>query len=141
MQYDPQKAARVWQRVQQENGSDLSELLRLERSFGAACMRLARRASAKNAPLLQKLARQSHANAACIRAIFELRTGAPAPDRAAEPDSGKPEHALHRCIGLALRSMNAYESCGEPEYGKIFALMARGRAEDCRILLELLGAN
>ncbi len=146
--YDPQKAARVWQRVQAEQADakqtrkndNLQELIMNEWIAAATYLRLARQMQPKQAAVLQRLGTEEHAHAACLKGIYTLITGEKAVTRTPQPEVESPELTLRRCYGREMRSLKEYESrCDDPEYGHVFARLAEQEREHCRIVLELLG--
>lgn len=147
--YDPQKAARVWQRVQagqeeshQEKRSDnLQELIMNEWIAAATYLRLARQMPPKQAAVLQKLGSEEHAHAACLKGIYTLITGEKAVTRTPQPEVEAPELTLRRCYGREMRSLKEYESrMNDPEYGHVFARLADQERAHCRAVLELIGS-
>lgn len=143
--YDPQKAARVWQRVQgqpQEHPhEDLQALIMEQRHTAAIYLQLARQLPGREAAVLQRLNREEQTQAACLRGIYTLITGntpiVPAPPVVPEP----PEITLRKCYGREMRSLKEYEArSGDPEYGPVFARLADQEREHCRAVLELIGS-
>lgn len=147
--YDPQKAARVWQRVQgqqespkpEERRDDYQELVMNEALSAAACQQLARQMGQKDtAAALQRMAREERRHAACLRGMQVLVTGQRTELRLPQPETEPPERALRRCYAAALRSMRTYETrADDGEYGAVFAELARQEREHCCLILELLG--
>ena len=146
--YDPQKAARVWQRVQagQEDpkqarlNDNLQELIMNEWIAAATYLRLARQMQPKQAAVLQRLGTEEHAHAACLKGIYTLITGekplVPPPAVSDDPQ----EIMLRRCYGREMRCLSQYESrMGDPQYGHIFRSLARQEQEHCHKILEILG--
>ena len=147
--YDPQKAARVWQRVQ--NGQEetrqarlndsLQELIMNEWIAAATYLRLARKMQPKQAAVLQRLGSEEHAHAACLKGIYTLITGEKAVIRTPQPEVEAPELTLRKCYGREMRSLKEYESrSDDPEYGHVFERLARQEREHCRAVLELIGS-
>lgn len=150
--YDSQKAARVWQRVQAgqdtpreavraETLSDnLQELIMNEWTAAATYLRLARQMQPREAQVLQRLAREEHSHAACLKGIYHLITGNQAVIRSPKPENETPELTLRRCYGGEMRSLKEYESrSDDPQYGHVFARLAEQEREHCRAVLELIG--
>lgn len=142
--YDPQKAARVWQRVQgqqeatrQEPG--IQELVMNEMLTASACQRLALQMKGKEQQLRQ-LAKEEMSHGACLKGMYFLITGE-RPDIAAPQNPAEPaERLLRRCYGQMLRNLKVYESRREdPEYGHVYDRLARQEREHCAMVLELLG--
>lgn len=143
--YDPQKAARVWQRVQGQQEAprredNLQEMIMEERHTAAIYLQLTRQLPGKEASVLQRLHREEQTHAACLRGIFTLITGeapiVPTPPVAKEA----PELTLRKCYGREMRSLKEYEArMDDPEYGPVFARLAEQEREHCRAVLELIG--
>ena len=144
--YDPQAAARVWDRVQNATppAADAPAILNLieeELLDAAAYLRLSKKLPTPQATAARQMAQQEHAHAACLKGIYTLITGrkaiVPPPAIADDP----PDVVLRRCYGREMRCLAQYESRSDhPEYGQIFARMAQQEREHCRLLLELLGS-
>ena len=144
--YDPQKAARVWQRVhsaqpeaprQEEN---LKELIMNEWIAASTYARLARQLGQKEGQLLQRLSREEHAHGACLRGIYSLKTGEKCALKALKIENEPPELTLRRCYGMEMRSLKEYEAkCEDPEYGHVYAKLAEQEREHCVALLGIIG--
>lgn len=146
--FDQQKAARVWQRVQQAQPQgkqpghleELPELMMNEWEAAAAYRQLARQFQGKEGETYQSLARREQKHAACLRGMHSLITGEKYPLQKLQSVKEPPERILRRCYGIHLRARKAYESHAEdPEYGPVFAELARQERELCVTVLELLG--
>ena len=141
---DPQKAARVWQRVHPENNTQEQGLLSLiaqEWADATTYLQLSRKLTGKPAMLLRTLFEQEQAHAACLKGIYTLIMGE-APKVAALPiPQDNPETTLRRCYGREMQCLAQYEQrSNHPEYGKVFARLAQQEQEHCRIVLEILGS-
>ena len=146
--YDQQKAARVWQRVtareesvQEDCSGALPELIMNEWLAAATYLQLARQMQPKQAQVLQQLSREELAHASCLKGIYTLITGERAVTRSPQPEKESPERTLRKCYGLAMRSLKEYEAkSNDPQYGHVFAQLARQEREHCHRVLELLGS-
>ena len=145
--YDPQKAARVWQRVQSAQPElprpeeNLKELIFNEWTAAATYSRLARQLPQKEAAVLQRLSREEHGHGACLRGIYLLKTGEKCPVHTPEPETEPVEATLRRCYGLEMRSLKEYEvKTGDPEYGHVYARLADQEREHCMALLGVIGS-
>ena len=146
--YDPQKAARVWQRVQQQEPDrtenvrgNLQELIMNEWLNAATYLRLARQMGQREAVILQKLGREEQNHASCLRGIHKLITGEQSVARWPQPPADKPELTLRRCYASHMRSLKEYEKrSDDPEYGPVFARLAQQERDQCRTVLELIGS-
>lgn len=150
--FDPEKAARVWQRVQgkatpapEEKAPPcslgLSTLIAGEREDGEAYLTLSHRFRGKPSLILQKIAQQEQAHAACLRGMGAL-TGEKkhsAGSAAFRPEGT--EALLRRCYGRELQCIAAYEArTGDPQFGSVYAWLAAQEREHCCRILELLGS-
>ena len=96
--YDPQKAARVWQRVQGEKENreperredNLQELIMNEWVAAATYMQLARKMGQKEAAVLLNLAREEQNHLSCLKGIHTLITGEKCAVRAPKIQLGTP---------------------------------------------------
>ena len=144
--YDPQKAARVWQRVQAQKeeseprGSDLPGLIMSERMAAASYHQLSRMMQGRDGERLRQMAREEENHAACLTGMYSMITGEhPAVQR---PPVGREPAALmlrKSCSG-EMQSIKAYEArSSDPEYGPVFASMAAQEREHLRSVVEMLG--
>jgi rubrerythrin len=151
--YDPQQAQRVWQRVQagqdtaretakeEARNDNLQELIMNEWNAAATYLRLARQMGPGHAQVLQRLGREEHGHAACLKGIYHLITGRQAVTGSPKPEQESPELTLRKCYGREMRSLKEYEArMGDPEYGHVFAKLAEQEREHCRAVLELIGS-
>ena len=145
--YDPQKAARVWQRVQAarpepiQPEENLKELIMNEWIAAATYAHLAKQMSQSEAAVLQRLSREEHGHGACLRGIYNLKTGEKCPVPTPKPANESHEVTLRRCYGLEMRSLKEYESkSADPEYGHVYARLADQEREHCMALLAVIGS-
>ena len=144
--YDPQKAARVWQRVQgtepvqprpEEN---LKELIMNEWIAASTYAGLARQLGQKEGAVLQRLSREEHAHGACLRGIYQLKTGEKCALQIPKGTNESVEVTLRRCYGMEMRSLKEYEAkCEDPEYGHVYGRLAEQEREHCMALLGVIG--
>lgn len=148
MEYDEQKAARVWQRVQGERqeqppqrGDQLRGLIMEQLQLASAYLQLARLWPGRDGAVLMRLSREAKMQAVCLKGILSLTEGQSPAISIPQPQPSQPEAILRRCYGQELRLSKAYEARRtDPEYGPVFEKMtARGR-EHCVAVLELLGS-
>ena len=145
---DPELAARVWQRVrpgeepprEPAQKTALSALIAREQEQAELFRQLSARTTGQQG-LFALLFRQARGRAACLRGIELLRGGgghAPAP---AKPWEDRPMTAiLGSCYGRSLEAMAEYDvRADDPEYGAVFAGLAKQVREQCRTILEILG--
>lgn len=144
--YDPEKAARVWDRVRQQPAAGLDvqklpALINEERTDAALYLMLSRQFQGKHNLLLRQMAEQEQTHAACLKGIYTLVSGSRAAEYTPQPESAPVETMLRRCYGREMRSLAAYEArASDPEYGQVFSRLAAQEREHCRRLLELLGS-
>ena len=146
-EFDSQRAARVWQRVQGERqeqpapqGANFSALMMDQWQVSAQYLQLSRQLSGKEAAILLRLARESRAQAMCLKGISILSTGQAPMLRAVAVQPAPAEGLLRRCYGLEIRSLKAYENHrADTEYGSVFENLAQQKREHCCLLLELIG--
>ena len=147
-QIDQQKAARVWQRVQDskpapkpERLENLRELIMNEWEAAATDRNLARQLPQQEAAVLQRLSREEHHHGACLRGMYSLVTGEKCEVHNPVPRQEPVERTLRRCYGLEMRSLKEYEAHAEdPEYGHVFSRIAQQEREHCMTLLGLIGS-
>lgn len=143
--YDPEKAARVWQRVHASaaiapDGDSLLALITGEWADAATYLYLSRSRQGREAAALRRLFEEEQSHAACLKGIYTLSTGKKPIIHTVPPAKEPLETALRRCYGREMRSLAEYEArSADPEYGPVFARLAAQEREHCRIVLELLG--
>ena len=143
--YDPQKAARVWQRVQGQQEAphpegNLQEMIMEERHTAAIYLQLTRQLPGKEAATLQRLHREEQTHAMCLKGIYTLITGETPIVTIPPVVKENPEMTLRKCYGREMRSLKEYEArMNDPEYGSVFARLAEQEREHCRVVLELIG--
>ena len=135
--YDSEKAARVWQRVRNEEPVPV-ELSALP-GFAAAENELAEllRRLSRQYPAAGALSTECRRHATVIRGVCALGG---IPCRTAPFTGEIPRELLRSCYGKTLQLLREYEARREhPEYGCAFqALAEKKRAQAC-LLLELAG--
>lgn len=141
---DPQKAARVWQRVHPENSAQEQGLLSLiaqEWADATTYLQLSRKLSGRAATLLRSLFEQEQTHVACLKGIYTLTVGSHPKVAALPLPQESLEATLRRCYGREMQCLAQYEQRStHPEYGKVFARLAQQEQEHCRIILEILGS-
>lgn len=146
MEYDVQKEARVWQRVQEgkqtpsRQEEPLPALIREQQMLSSVYMQMARQRTGQSSTVLMGLARQARSQAACLRGIVLLSGGNHPQPSPVPMQSVAPEQLLNRCYGQELRLLREYENrCGDAQFGPAYTVMARRTREICCTLLELIG--
>ena len=148
MEFEGQKAARVWQRVQGQPEQPqncrccdhLQGLIMDQQQLTAMYLQLSRQISGRDGATLMRLARESKAQAACMRGVLAI-SGAQMPSCGPVPaQNGTMDAMLRRCYGQELRLMKEYENRkADAEYGPVFDRMAGRSREHCCALMELAG--
>ena len=141
--YDPEKAARVWGRVQGNTDTvsvGLQGLLTQAIADEKAYIALSRQIPGTAGQILQKLARQEQKHITCLKGICALVRGA-APEIPVTPTQVESvDAALRKCYRNALQSLSAYEGrISDPDYGAVFSILAQEKRQHCLQILSLLG--
>ena len=144
-QYDPNIAAKVWDRVQNTvvpvgDAQAVLTLIAEEMTDAATYARLSKRLPPPQAQIIRQISQQEQSHISCLKGIYTLITGekplVPPPAVADDP----PEIILRRCYGREMRCLSQYESrMSDPQYGHIFRSLARQEQEHCHRILEILG--
>ena len=144
--YDPNTAAKVWDRVRSTavppgDSQLILNLITEELQDSRTYQHLAKRLPPPYAAIIRQLSQQSQSQAACLKGIYTMITGRGAivPPPSVTDDSA--DIVLRRCYGRTMRALTQYESRQEdPQYGHIFRNLARQEQEHCHRILEILGA-
>ena len=146
--YDPEMAARVWQRVQGKVPAPdsvpavqgLQMLIAEEWSDAAAYLNLSRRFQGRDSNLLRRLSEESQSQAACLRGIHTMAAGKSPVIHTPPPAQESAETLLRRCYSRELGRFHEYEArSNDSGFGPVFARLAAQTREHCARLLELLG--
>lgn len=144
--YDPEKTARVWQRVRGEDAAapshqGLPALIAQEQTDASAYLLLSRRFQGKQSLVLRRMSEEAQAHAACLRGICTLVTGRHPDTKSAPLPQEGTEAILRRCYGRQMQRVAQYEArSADPEYGQVYARLAAQGWDRCRQILELLGS-
>ena len=142
--YDPEKAARVWQRVRSEMppvpDRQLQPVILLEQENAGTYLSLASRMPSKAGSRLRQLAAQNHDHIACLKGMCILQD-------VHVPNLTSPQQVqnafaagLRLCFRREMQCHAAYmERASDPEFGAVFAQLAADKRRQCRAILELLG--
>ena len=143
--YDPNTAAKVWDRVRSTpaataDAQAVLELIAQEMLDAATYSRLAQRLPPPQAVIARQIARQEQSHISCLKGVYTLITGqkpmVPKPAVTDDP----PDILLRRCYGREMRCLSQYEARQtDPQYGHIFRTLARQEQEHCHRILEILG--
>ena len=140
-QFDEELEQRVWQRVRgQSPQQSLQTLAAAERSSAAVYLMLSRMMQGRQKELLRQLYHREQNHSRYLNGISILRDGGALSARPSPPEGQKPENILRRCYAGSLKAAREYETLAQdPQYGGIFARMAREEQENCAMILEILG--
>lgn len=138
---DENMEKRVWQRV---HGTPvltgLPGLAAAEQNQAATYLALSRMAQGNHKNLLRQLYQRERGHSRCISGINRLLEGRRRQNEGPLPVIDRPETALRKCYAQTLRAMQAYGQMeADEEYGHIFKVLRQEEAENCRLLLEILG--
>ena len=143
--YDPEAAARVWQRVQgnasqNEDMNSLPAMIAGEWWDAATYLRLSRQFSGKEAGILRKMFEEEQSHAACLKGIYTLLTGQQLVTQTPPAQQERLSATLRRCYGREMQCLAQYEKWSDHrDYGPVFLRLAQQERAHCAALLELLG--
>ena len=141
---DSAKAARVWQRVQENNQPKEAGLLGMiahEWSDAATYLQLSRKFQGKQSAALRKMYEEEQSHTDCLKGLYTLITGTRPSVKAVPLASDNIEALLRQCYGREMQCLALYEQrTADPEYGQIFTRLAAQEKDHCRMILELLGS-
>lgn len=145
--YDPEMAARVWQRVRGEaeptpgHHASVRALLLAELEQGALLLQLSRQLQGGGKDIARRIYEENQTQGNVLRGICFCMTGQRPLLKTAPISSLNPENALRKCYAFSLRAVREYENrTADPEYGAAFAALAKVERAHCALLLELLGS-
>lgn len=151
--YDPQMAARVWQRVRNtapptqdpalpatQTAPQLSQMIAHELAAATTYRHLSRQFQGSAGTTLRRMETEERSHASCLRGMCELQNGACPSAQAPTAPKEAPLVTLRRCYQHELQSAAQYEQLSaDPQYGKVYASMAAQERNHSRLVLELLG--
>lgn len=130
---------KIWSRVQPGSGN-LQPLLAMATAESAVFGALLRQIPSAQSQL-RHLREEEQAHARCIRGIALLCGAGPLKAAVAPVKPERPEAALRRSYGNALRAARVYgERAGDPEYGPVFRWMAAREEEHCATIAQIMGS-
>ena len=145
-QFDEQKAARVWQRVQKKEApeplrKDTGTLIRAASEQAVLYRNLSRALAGKPGELLREYSRRQQRATDCLRGICRLSGITPPAVPGGKPVPEPPIRLLERCCHGERRLFAEYMSRVEdPDWGRVYERMAADAGERCCGLLEILGS-
>lgn len=143
--FDSQKVARVWSRVQGQTAESfdvqrLPELIAQELHDASIYLQLSRRFQGRDSVMLRQMAQQEQDHGACLKGLYTLVTGEQPKIPSVQTAQQDVGHLLRSCYGNQMHRLARYEArAGDAEYGHVFARMAAQEQEQCHRLLALLG--
>lgn len=141
--FDTELEQRVWKRVRGEEQPcpvSVQALAAAEQSEAAVYLMLSRQLQGREKAQLRKMFEEERSHAAILRGMNDLMSGKRIAARTAPPIPQTPELALRKSYGRKLQALMEYESrMDDPEYGAVFAQMARQEREHCTAILEIIG--
>lgn len=144
-QFDPQKAARVWNRVQNREPAeplrkDQAGLIRDISAQAARYRYLSRAIQGRFGERLREYYRQQQRTAECLKGICRLSGIQPPRDGGMSAPAEPPARMLEKCCREEQRLMEEYGNrLSDPEWGRVYGKMATEGADRCCGLLEILG--
>lgn len=114
----------------------------IARSWELAAMysQTARQVSGKDSALLRRLGEESQAQGACLKGIYQMRTGMKSQVCFAPTRQETLRTALRRSYGKELELMGQFDQRrDQAEYGHVYRCLAVQCREHCAVLLEVLG--
>lgn len=131
----------VWSRVrEQEAQPALQPLAVAERSAAAMYLMLSRMMQGRKKELLRQLYHREQIHCRYLCGISVARNGKNLSIRTGAPEVTTAENSLRRCYASTLQAMAHYRARSQdPEYGHLFERLAREEAENCAMILEILG--
>lgn len=145
-QFDADKAARVWQRVQNREApeplrKEPGALIRASAQQAAYYRHLSRALPGKYGERLREYVRQQQRAADCLKGICRLSGITPAAGPAGTVQAEAPIRMLEKCCHGERQLFSEYAArTADPEWGRVYGKMAAEAAERCCGLLEILGA-
>ena len=139
--FDETLEKRVWQRVHgMPDLSALPSLAAAEQNQAATYLALSRILQGNHKNLLRQLYQRERSHNHCIGGICRLTDGRSRTKEAPLPIIDRPETALRKCYAQTLKAMQAYRQLeNDAEYGHVFQVLSHEEAENCRLLLQILG--
>ena len=93
------------------------------------------------AQALNRMARESRAQLACLGGIRAMVTGEPPERTIPVPDTGTLSVRLKKAYVRGMRLLAACETHStDPEYGPVFQRLAARQQDHCRKILEIIGS-
>lgn len=153
--FDPEVAARVWQRVTKPaedfpmpplppaytppSDASLGECIACAVQAAGIYQRLSRQLSGRDGALLRKMAAQKQQQVACLKGLCAIRGGCTIP-RMQPVGNRAPQALLRRCYNWETQLLSLCQARREePSHGHIYSHLARQQQELCVQLLALLG--
>ena len=131
---------RVWKRVQGQGGDSIGQLLTEEAELAAIYHRLSGQLPQHKKSLFSLTeAAQRHRH--CLQGILRLSQGKSHQPPSLPPRQETQQGLLCKAYNLLTKTANTcLRLSQEPEYGSVFAQIAKQKQEQSLLLLEILGA-
>ena len=145
-QFDREKAARVWQRVQNRETpepmrKEPGALIRVAAEQAAYYRNLSRALPGKYGERLREYGHQQQRAGECMKGICRLTGITPTLSQAQPVRQEPPLRLLEKCCHGERQLVAEYSArMTDPEWGRVYGRMATEAAERCCGLLEMLGA-
>lgn len=134
---------KIWSRVRggpENRAGELQPLLAMALGEAAVFGALLRQLPGETQGTLRLLRTEELEHARCIRGIGLLSGIGPMKAGVAPAKQERPEAALRRSYGNALRAMREYgDRAGDPEYGPVFQWMQQRERAHCAVIAKLMG--
>lgn len=132
---------RVWQRVTGDPQiPNIGGLIAAAQTQAAIYFVLSRMFQGNQKNLLRQLYQRERGHSRCLLGISRLCDGLRERKEAPLPVIDRPETALRKCYAQTLKTIQSYTQLeSDSEYGHIFEVLRREEAENCRLLLEIIG--
>lgn len=144
--YDPEKAARVWQRVhtnkpQPTEPDDLTDLISQVQSDANIYLQLSRKMKNQEGTTLKKLSEMKRSHFRCLKGICSLTAGHVPDPAALQTPTESILPVLRRCCVSELHTLSRYElHTAHQDFGCVFTELVREQRMCCRLLTELIGS-
>lgn len=142
--FDPEKARRVWKRVQEGSSPPMqdwscADVLSIKARTADMYERLSRYFRGRNSTVMQKFYRQERAHIAVFSELSRTHTGQAPALYTPLPRKEPADSLLQQCYGYKLQLMNLYAKYGNiPQYSGTFEKIISEEQAQCRFLLELM---
>lgn len=144
-EFDYEKAARVWQRVQNREAPeplrpDPAALIRDAGELAAMYQALGRLLPGQDGDRLRQLGRECRGCADCLRGLSAIRGGNPGGERGKAVSARQARPLLEGCYHRERKLLEALvRQTADPEWGQVYRCLAEKCGKRCVTVLEVLG--